>query len=133
MNYVTITMLAESRVLLLEDSPMRIAWFTKRIPNLKVVRTVQEFRDYFETKPLVDFIFFDHDLGTEETGYDAVKYMIEKFGGNSTNAGIIHTWNPAGAAKMRELLPKVLWIPFGEFEVVTEQLRELPLAPSTHD
>ena len=131
MNYVKITIPTESRVLLLEDSPMRIAWFRKRLPILHVVNTVQEFREYFNSKPLVDFIFFDHDLGTEETGYDAAKYIKDKFGGNTTNAGIIHTWNPSGAAKMRELLPLTLWIPFGEFEIEVEQPPAPPSPPTS--
>jgi hypothetical protein len=123
MNYIKVTIPKEARVLLLEDSPMRIAWFTKRIPDhLKVTSSIQEFKAYFDTKPLVDFIFFDHDLGEGNgTGLDAAQFIKDRFGGNTTNAGLIHTWNPSGASKMRELLPLTLWIPFGEFEVEVEQ------------
>lgn len=109
---------------------MRIAWFAKRIPHLTVVRTARAFREYFDTKPLVDFIFFDHDLGEGGTGYEAAEFIKERFGGNTTNAGIIHTWNPSGAARMRTLLPLTLWIPFGEFEVEMEATPDTQLHAS---
>jgi hypothetical protein len=122
MIYVHVKLPAESHVLLLEDSPMRIAWFKKRIPHLTVVSNVEDFKQYFLNKPICDFIFFDHDLGEGcGTGEDAATFIKEHFGGNTTNAGIIHTWNPSGAAKMKVLLPLTLWIPFGEFEVEVEQ------------
>ncbi len=40
-----------------------------------VVRTYQEFVNWIETNGLPGCISFDHDLGEEKTGYDAVKWM----------------------------------------------------------
>lgn len=124
MTYLTITIPKDARVLLLEDSPMRVAWFRGRVPNLTVVKTVQEFKDFFATKPICDYIFYDHDLGVNaESGLEAAKFIREHFG-SMTNAGLIHTWNEAGAARMRALLPLIPWIPFGQFEVKAEEDEE---------
>lgn len=116
MTFLTLTIPAHSHVLLLEDSDMRIAWFEKRIKNLKVTRTVQEFKDYFNTKPLVDFVLMDHDLGTPETGLDAAKFMVDRFGATN-NWGLIHSWNKAGAEAMQACGLRLLHVPFGEFEI----------------
>lgn len=115
MVLVKINLPSRAKVLLLEDSEMRIAWFEKRIPDLKVCRSVQEFKDYFATKPMVDFIFFDHDLGEGGSGYDAAKFMVESFG-SGNRWGLIHSWNKTGAQRMQEILV-VPHVPFGDFEV----------------
>ena len=105
-----------AKVLLLEDSEMRIQWFEQKIPGIKVVRSVKEFTDYFETRPTVDFIFFDHDLGEGGSGYDAAQFLAERFG--TTNRwGLIHSWNKAGAARMQQVLESTPAVPFGEFDI----------------
>lgn len=104
------------RVLLLEDSDMRIEWFRRRIPKLTVVKSVSEFIDYFKSKPLVDFIFFDHDLGKGGSGLDAAKWLRENFG-SGNRWGLIHSWNRTGARAMQDIMPAVVAVPFGEFEI----------------
>jgi hypothetical protein len=117
MNYITIKIPEDARVLLLEDSPMRITWFKKRIPNLTVVSTVEAFKAYFQSKPICDFVFYDHDLGDGNgNGAEAAAFMSDHFGGTSS-AGLIHSWNRAGAMAMQAFLPNTSWIPFGQFEV----------------
>jgi hypothetical protein len=117
MDLITITLPKHLHVLLLEDSEMRIAWFEKKIENLHVCRTVQEFKDYFATHPCVDFIFFDHDLGPEGgSGVDAAKFMVEKFG-TGKKWGLIHSWNTTGAQEMQKILIGTHHIPFGDFDV----------------
>jgi hypothetical protein len=104
----------------LEDSEMRITWFENNIPNITVCRSVDEFKKLFEQPhPMVDFIFFDHDLGEGGSGLDAVKFLVERFGGTS-RWGLIHSWNRNGAREMQKLLPGVQHIPFGEFEIEFE-------------
>jgi len=117
-----------AKVLLLEDSDMRINWFQKRIPDLKVVRTVSEFTSYLEGRPPVDFIFLDHDLGfldaygnpgVEGNGLQAAKYLRDKFGSDGHD-NVIHSFNRSGVASMHAVLPKATCIPFGQFEVEVE-------------
>ena len=116
MNFVTVTIPKHAHVLLLEDSEMRITWFKNKIKNLHVCSSVQEFKEYFDTKPLVDFIFWDHDLGEGGTGLDAAKYLTERFGpGNKW--GLIHSWNSTGSAAMKAVLTGSMCIPFGDFEI----------------
>jgi hypothetical protein len=117
MNYITINIPEAAGVLILEDSPMRIAWFKKRLPSAIIVKTVQELKEYFASKPVCDFYFLDHDLGEGAgNGVEAAIFLKERFGIGS-NAAVIHTWNTAGAARMKDLLPRAQYIPFGEFEI----------------
>jgi hypothetical protein len=105
---------------LLEDSPMRIEWFKKKLPNLKVTTSVKEFKDYIDTKPRIDFIFFDHDLGDGGTGYEAAEFLTERFGRGINRWGLIHSWNTNGAKRMQELLPSVPHVVFGDFDIEVE-------------
>lgn len=116
MTLVKITLPKHSKVLLLEDSEMRIAWFKTKLPDITVVKTVAEFINYFGTHPIVDFIFWDHDLGEGGSGADAATWCVEKFG--SVNRwGLIHSWNKGGAAKMQDILKATPAVPFGEFDI----------------
>lgn len=118
MDTLKVVLPRESTVVLLEDSPMRIAWFQDRVQKLAVCRTVQEFKDYFiQRKGPCDFLFWDHDLGTEETGLDAAKWFLEYFGSANGNYSIIHSWNRSGARKMQDILQGSPCIPFGGFEI----------------
>jgi len=118
-TYFKVVLPKDSQVLLLEDSPMRIAWFKKRVPRLTVVSSMKEFQAYFDSNPICDYIFFDHDLGEGNgTGYDAVVYLKERFGGTA-KAALIHTWNASGAKRMQKVL-RAVYIPFGDFEVEVE-------------
>ena len=49
-----------------------------------------------------DIVDFDHDIGTEGSGYDIAKYIVEselKIGGFR-----IHSQNPVGVSNIRQLL-----------------------------
>jgi hypothetical protein len=116
MIFLKVSLPENCHVLLLEDSEMRISWFEKRLPILKICRSVQEFKEYFDTKPTVDFIFWDHDLGDGGSGYDAAQFITDRFGSGG-RWGLIHSWNSTGAKKMQTLLIGALHVPFGEFEV----------------
>ena len=121
MNVVKVTIPKDSAVLLLEDSPMRIAWFRKRIPNLTVVSTVKDFISYFDKRPTVDYMLLDHDLGEGNgTGEDAARWIKETFGGKGKWI-LIHSWNRDGARRMQDLIPGAPAIPFGEFDLEVEQ------------
>jgi len=122
MNLIYIRLPKNSKVVILEDSPMRIAWFQKRIPDLIVCKTVLEFKQYFTSgRGLCDFVFWDHDLGTKENGEDAAKWFGIKFGNQANDYGVIHSWNSEGAHRMQKLIPGTKHIPFGQFEVETEK------------
>src|SRR5258708_6046585 len=117
MDLIKVTIPKYARVLLLEDSEMRIEWFKKRIKKLHVCSSVQSFKDYFDTKPMVDFIFWDHDLGEGGTGLDAAKFLVERFGISGSRWGLIHSWNNVGATTMQQVITGSICIPFGSFEL----------------
>lgn len=96
---------------------MRIKWFEKRIPNLHTVTNVKDFIAYFKDRPIVDFLFLDHDLGEGNgTGVEACQFIKSTFSGGS-RWGVIHSWNIAGAHEMKKILTGVQHIPFGEFDI----------------
>lgn len=105
------------KVVLLEDSPMRIAWFQKRVPDLVVCKDVAAFKEYFTTgEKRCDFVFFDHDLGPGDNGQVAAQWFTDQYGASNKYA-LIHSWNWEGALKMSKIMNGVTWIPFGGFEV----------------
>ena len=119
MNLITVRLPAKSTVYLLEDSPMRIAWFKKQVPGIVVVSSVEEFKTLFDNNPPCDFIFWDHDLGKGGTGYDAAEWFANKYGAVNRYM-LIHSWNRAGAARMQTVLKEASYVPFGNFEIEVE-------------
>lgn len=43
-----------------------------------IIRSFDEAMAYFEANDCPSYISFDHDLGTEKTGYDVAKMLVEK-------------------------------------------------------
>lgn len=41
------------------------------------VKSYQGFTNYIERFGIPDMIYFDHDLGTNETGYDCMKFLCD--------------------------------------------------------
>ena len=70
-------------------------------PGWDVVRTVQEFKDYILKHGVQDKIAFDHDLGTEETGYDAAKWLVDME--YEIKSFIAHSANPVGRKNIESL------------------------------
>ena len=67
----------------------------------KVVRTAEELIELID-KNAVTYISFDHDLGTELTGYDVAKHIEELAAKGLLNPidYSIHSANPVGAANI---------------------------------
>lgn len=89
------------RKLFLDDlrSPPDSSW--------DMVRDYKSFTDYVSTNGVPDIISFDHDLGlkkygTEKTGLDCIKWMIQQ---NLEIKGYaLHSANPIGKANMDSLI-----------------------------
>lgn len=121
MNFIKITLPKDAHVIVLEDSPMRMTWFKRRIPFCTVVDTIPGFKEFFTSRQICDFIFLDHDLGEGNgNGVDACKFLVERFGGNSKTL-IVHSWNRPGAQRMQDIIPGAVHIPFGDFELEVEE------------
>lgn len=50
----------------------------------------------------INFIDFDHDLGTEKTGYDVAKYIVEN--NIPVDRFSVHSSNPVGKENIEQLL-----------------------------
>lgn len=98
---------------LLEDDPLRIAWFQSRFPDIVVSRTVEAALYQFEgLKP--DIVFLDHDLDLSHMGggYNEHQQSGCAFVNNvlcqelrypglrRAQRIVIHSMNPVGAANM---------------------------------
>ena len=115
-----------SKIFLLEDSQQRIDWFKKRLPNLVLAeRTDKAIEILSTTHEPFDFVFLDHDLGIlDASGFidDAIgngeivaKHLASQgFLGHNV---CIHSWNPEGALRMKNVLNNAIVIPFGRFEI----------------
>lgn len=124
MKRYTIRVGKSDSVFVLEDSEARMAWFRKRCPNLVHAESADEAIKILATKQF-DWVFLDHDLGLLDytgytahgngTGRDVAKYLS----GTNWLADncVIHSWNPMGAAAMKDILIGASAIPFGQFEI----------------
>lgn len=112
------------KIFILEDNQDRMDFFLDLYRKEKIVCTafVNSAKLWLEDYEY-DVLFLDHDLNEhnleaitqKETGYDFVKYMVEK--GLQKQAVIyVHSMNPAGAQSMVNLLQsngyQAMWLPF---------------------
>lgn len=117
---------ANWKVLILEDSEERIAWFKERLPNAMYAKTSVE-AALLLAKHKFNVAFLDHDLHWmhqstikifKGTGREVARFMQTiKFKG----LVVIHSRNPLGADMMCEYLPQARLAPFGEFELECNQ------------
>jgi hypothetical protein len=108
---------------LLEDSEERIKWFQERIPGIVVARTASDGIEAL-SKTVFDYVFLDHDLGLLDyaggvgprgNGQQVARYLSGRgFVGRNV---FIHSWNPGGAARMKDLLVGAFAVPFGQFDI----------------
>jgi DNA-binding response OmpR family regulator len=125
------------KVLILEDDPERLEWFSE---NLKVedvdVTDMAEDAMNFLKNNVYDIIFLDHDLGGAvyvdssvfNTGFTVAKMIHET--DNKNVPVVIHSWNSQGAKMMKHVmtLNKVenVYHPFlsVEFRMVVNQVNQ---------
>ena len=118
---VTIHLPQGSRVLLLEDNLERVDWFRSKVPELYWVADITT--AFAAMKQFTfDFFFLDRDLGIEHysgavegSGEDFAAHLREL--GYTGQSVVIHSWNPAGALRMKSMLPQATVLPFGEFDI----------------
>jgi len=116
------------KILLLEDDPNRVEQFQQRIKELNERNNVASILVHVETaKDCIaqletdkfQLVLLDHDLGGEvyvpidntNTGSEVARWINknpEKMNGTSV---ITHTFNPAGAKNITELIPGCFYVP----------------------
>lgn len=96
------------KYLWLDDVRPVPSYFNKS--NAEVARTVDDAIDIFlDINDGSDdiCISFDHDLGSNLSGYDFAKWLVEH---NVVGFFHIHSMNPVGANNIRQLLAHYGWI-----------------------
>jgi len=111
------------KILILEDEPIRITWFLRRLCNHDVKVCVDS-EDAIECLKInkYDLIFLDHDLGGQAfvpsgpgTGYEVAQFIATN---ENKNAKIVvHSHNYPGARNMCSVLPDAQHLPFGSFNI----------------
>jgi CheY-like chemotaxis protein len=107
------------KILILDDDEVRHQAFAKKlIGNLvEHVRTAEDTIYQLIHHGPWDMVFLDHDLGGQQmvesgqgTGYEVAKWLSEnkEF---LPGCVIIHSYNPAGAKNMLNIIPGSRWIP----------------------
>lgn len=105
-------------VLILEDDKGRQITFRRNLigTNCVVVETVKEAIDQLSNAEW-DYLFLDHDLGGMQmvpsgpgTGYEVAQWL-HSHPERIPAYVILHTFNPAGAANMKALLPNSVYSP----------------------
>jgi hypothetical protein len=99
------------RILVLDDMEVRHDGFDRRHPEHRIDHAydVEEALFYLRTHTY-ELVYLDHDLapehyigedGSEPTGMDVAIYISKMFKAHRPSQVIIHSWNPAGAERMR--------------------------------
>ncbi len=101
-----------NRILILEDSPFRVYLFEKifRDSDLYITNSVSEAKELNNEWGSFDYYFLDHDLDrkifvsseNENSGYNFVRYLVKR--DCKSSKIFIHSFNPFGAFKMKNLL-----------------------------
>ncbi len=110
------------KILILEDSALRIEIFKKQLGNkhnLYIYDQVEDAKNAIDHSGPFDRIYLDHDLDQmvfidsdeDNTGYQLAKYIAAK---NIDAEIIIHSYNPFGAARMKVVLSDAKQIIFDE-------------------
>ena len=127
------------KIFILEDSIVRQNWFIDNF-NSHALTIIDNAIDAIKLLEMVfyDIIFLDHDLSDkhyeavisgnniefDDTGYSVAKIIPNTINKNSII--IIHTHNPIGAERMKNILPMAMTRPFGTFgqKIICEVLQK---------
>jgi len=73
-----------------------------------ILRSYKDFVSWIELNGIPDLISFDHDMGDDETGYDAAKWLCNYCMQNHIPfpEWNIHSANPVGAENIKQLLTR---------------------------
>ena len=92
-------------ILILDDDNVRQRHFAARFHGHDVWHCydVARFRRQYGARDW-DLVHLDHDLGTSETGMDAVDFMVSLKDERRPDRVVVHSWNPDGSKLMAATL-----------------------------
>ncbi len=110
-------------ILFLDDDPIRHDTFDRvhgKNHTIHHVYSANRFREVALYKEF-DCVFFDHDLGIGETGYDLAKWFVAQIGSGAIKIPervFVHSWNIVGAEQIVSVFKQIgvdaIRKPFGE-------------------
>jgi hypothetical protein len=108
-------------ILVLEDTPERIAWFKERVPEAVYVSTADDAIRELSAREF-RVVFLDHDLHwmhadnsiVKGTGKEVALHLAKT---NFQGIVVIHSKHEAAVAVMLKILPRAHAARFGEFEI----------------
>lgn len=97
------------RIFVLEDDTQRINFFIEKFCDHDVIVTESAYSaiEYLSSDEF-DYIFLDHDLGTDANGcgLDVAEYLNNNPDNFNNFASIVvHSWNVPAALRMMKMLP----------------------------
>lgn len=118
---MTFTIHPDWRVLVLEDTPERIAWFKERLPNAVYVTTAENAIDRIR-RHTFNVVFLDHDLHwmhadntiVKGTGKEVALYLKKV---NFPGIIVIHSKHDEAVDVMHKILPHAKRARFETFEL----------------
>jgi len=103
------------RILILEDDSYRITTFIEKFCNhdMTITENAKAAIDHLKSKAF-DYIFLDHDLGTNNgNGTDVAQYLYDNPENLNNKAQVvIHSWNTPATNGMLDRLYGAVHIPF---------------------
>lgn len=102
-------------VLVVEDSPARLEWFRARLPQARIATNPVEAVNALTYQP--DVVFLDFDLGLANSL--GVAHLLAD---TPPSLCIIHSANEQGAAKLKDILPAALVLPFASFSIEGDEI-----------
>jgi hypothetical protein len=117
----TFTVQSDWAVLVLEDTPERVAWFKERLPQAAYVTTANAAIEALKSREF-RAVFLDHDLHwmhadnsiVKGTGKEVALYLKQT---SFPGIIVIHSKHDEAADVMRGILPHAKQVRFGEFEI----------------
>jgi CheY-like chemotaxis protein len=113
-----ITIPKDARVLVVEDSAIRINWFREHLDTFDLAVDPKQGLDLLETSCPYDIVFLDHDASWDEFDLTFMPVAERLKELNYQGELIIHTYNPVGAKRMQRLLRHGAWMPYGTFDII---------------
>jgi CheY-like chemotaxis protein len=125
----TFTVQPDWAILVLEDTPERVAWFKERLPQAVYVTTADTAIEALKSQEF-RAVFLDHDLHwmhadntiVKGTGKEVALHLKEM---SFPGIIVIHSKHDDAADVMRHILPHAKRARFGEFEIVAANERAL--------
>jgi CheY-like chemotaxis protein len=113
-----ITIPKDARVLVVEDSAIRIRWFRENLDTFDLAVDPRQGLDLLETGCPYDIVFLDHDASWDE--FDLTFMPVAERLQQLDYRGelVIHTYNPVGGKRMQRMLRQGELIPYGTFDIV---------------